>query len=1318
MIVVAYPENEDPFETRERVRRKEQPNVSWRFYAALFKYESDNFSDAELWIAMKEHGPVEEVKDTEPDKALKTVKPCNNPRKPLPRILIRRITSNEIPQGSNQNRNNKCLKLDKNPEPVVITDHTTASGSSKRKQPVITSNQVIQKNQKKTNYASNGEINAEKSSQPEVIKENQSVGLLVPSTSAKLLVEQQQLQPPTEQQLSIQPPTGREPSPQPPIDRQPSPKLKRYADETHIIYQPIAPNEVNIQFPAHYLSSQSHQDAEHPQKILLPKSISSSPKPQKITKRSRSLSTSKTPSQALLEAQRSCLIQELNIQEKVTQSSTKSNNTNQIAISETQTEELAPFTENIKDQSIPSSNQIQPTQFTIVQNDHNCQCSGMKKTMIKVVDRQSSPQPPIDQQPSPKFIAEQHSSLKSSCEKQSSRIGEDHQRISISTVDLHGSQGDLASYQNVMPEPVTDKRLSTKTSPSNFKPAHQPDSINERPTPLVRHENSLPEPHSRDITAGQSKEPNESQKTQLQWILTAPKIVPKPPSTSKQLFQQYGYPQSPFFSVNSTSNTKFQTKVFSGKNSIEVADNHSFLCTQDIINSMPSTSHHEHTSEKLTQMLKLKARQQLSAAKKVKNPVDNKTRPEGMARNIATLEYPPNSIRQLGLPGSSTVVQSAQFAQHHLQQAQIDGLLINDDRYGMRDPCPQGMMNAPASQNLLKLAHQYNPFFGMSHEQQYLPTRDEYLQQYTRCQDMLRRPNMTPTLDQKAYHQNAMMHGGSVIQSQPNPIKQPIHFFSQNVNHYVPINNVYSQEVKSHELIKRYYTDGTHIIYQPIAPEEVNIQFPAYHLSSQSQQDAEHPQKKQSPQNYRDPDTTNIQNGLPLKSIRRSPIPKPQKITKRSRSLPTLKTPSQALLDTQRSCLVQALDIQERVNKSSTKSNNTNLAAISETQTEELASSTENIKVHHIPLSNQIQATQFTGVQNEHNCQCSPMKKTMINQATETDLIMDVSHCVEAIAGSSFSESASRTVESMCQTDEWLEKEEGSLYQETSSDSENTTDEFESENEVVPEANQATLTAEQNLSQENQHQQSRIIVEQDTLDTIGTLFTQMGANLSLTRDMFDGLRNSILVCTQTYKELLAKVDKLNSIEPLQNSAYLPNNVISQATQKIPARGNDYTTSVDNATTSIHEQRGTFSLPPEYDPNDTKWTLKYRENKRGLVELISRTGVYVKKKELKRCIRESNDCRTLARLLLTEVFSQNALRVCSWTGGKAKAFNSVNIDVRPGLDENARMVLLTFVEQHGKKCGWSKANPSAVMSTIRTKINDVRAKYEQSCKVSH
>jgi len=39
-VVVAYPNDEDPFDTRDRAKRKEKYKEDWRFYMAEIKYES------------------------------------------------------------------------------------------------------------------------------------------------------------------------------------------------------------------------------------------------------------------------------------------------------------------------------------------------------------------------------------------------------------------------------------------------------------------------------------------------------------------------------------------------------------------------------------------------------------------------------------------------------------------------------------------------------------------------------------------------------------------------------------------------------------------------------------------------------------------------------------------------------------------------------------------------------------------------------------------------------------------------------------------------------------------------------------------------------------------------------------------------------------------------------------------------------------------------------------------------------------------------------------------------------------------------------
>lgn len=134
------------------------------------------------------------------------------------------------------------------------------------------------------------------------------------------------------------------------------------------------------------------------------------------------------------------------------------------------------------------------------------------------------------------------------------------------------------------------------------------------------------------------------------------------------------------------------------------------------------------------------------------------------------------------------------------------------------------------------------------------------------------------------------------------------------------------------------------------------------------------------------------------------------------------------------------------------------------------------------------------------------------------------------------------------------------------------------------------------------------------------------------------------------------------------------------------------------------------LPAEYDENDSKWTLKNREPGLGLVELMDDSGVYVKALELKNCKRLSKDCKSLARMLLIEIFNRSALGTCSWTGARAKAFDQDGTNVRPGLDEHARTVLMNYVAEHAKKEGWYYENHT-ILNSIRNKMQELRVKYK-------
>nr|CCQ19222.1 BEN domain protein [Cotesia sesamiae Kitale bracovirus] len=145
---------------------------------------------------------------------------------------------------------------------------------------------------------------------------------------------------------------------------------------------------------------------------------------------------------------------------------------------------------------------------------------------------------------------------------------------------------------------------------------------------------------------------------------------------------------------------------------------------------------------------------------------------------------------------------------------------------------------------------------------------------------------------------------------------------------------------------------------------------------------------------------------------------------------------------------------------------------------------------------------------------------------------------------------------------------------------------------------------------------------------------------------------------------------------------------------------------------IRSQIRSFVLPPEYDPHDTRWTLKYRENdpKLNLVELVPGSSVFINSLRLAHCKLSAKESKELARMLLVEVFSQSALSVCSLTGVRANAFDVSGTNVRPGLDEKARITILAFVKEHALEKNWGPFDSQSVVNTLRSKIQDLRGKH--------
>lgn len=148
---------------------------------------------------------------------------------------------------------------------------------------------------------------------------------------------------------------------------------------------------------------------------------------------------------------------------------------------------------------------------------------------------------------------------------------------------------------------------------------------------------------------------------------------------------------------------------------------------------------------------------------------------------------------------------------------------------------------------------------------------------------------------------------------------------------------------------------------------------------------------------------------------------------------------------------------------------------------------------------------------------------------------------------------------------------------------------------------------------------------------------------------------------------------------------------------------------NNPLNKIRDKAHKFTLPPEYDPNDSRWTLKHREKKSGLVELLPQSQVYIDAIQLSNCNIMSQDSKILARMLLLEIFTKNALSVCSLTGKKANAFEG---PIRPGLDEHARTVLLNYVKKYAAEKNWADFDRQLVVNSIRNKMQEMRGKYKK------
>ncbi|KAH0547180.1 uncharacterized protein LOC123269298 isoform X2 [Cotesia glomerata] len=330
-------------------------------------------------------------------------------------------------------------------------------------------------------------------------------------------------------------------------------------------------------------------------------------------------------------------------------------------------------------------------------------------------------------------------------------------------------------------------------------------------------------------------------------------------------------------------------------------------------------------------------------------------------------------------------------------------------------------------------------------------------------------------------------------------------------------------------------------------------------------------------------------------------------------------------------------------------------------------------------------------------------------------------------------------IDNTLQINEWMEEETPSAHHGANSDSDTIIDhevtsvhEMSADEAPIERTNNfygtgitsGSSSADRSIVAQNStnHQtHSKVVLEQQMLDNFATLFTQMGSTLRCTCDMYNTLRSSNLDTAATYKKLLGTVEEFNSAQNLASNSSSSSNRTEEVSQfpeerymKISGRSNSsntnrYSKKVANNPPKKKHNSWRFVLPSEYDPHDTKWTLKYRTNLPGLVELMPQSGVYVSYGDLKYCQQVSKDCKSLALRLLPAVFNSKALSVCLSITERAQASDNVGSNVRPELDDHACSVLLNFVLEHGLQHGWN-TDLQPILSTLHSKIQEIRFRY--------
>ncbi|KAG6465233.1 hypothetical protein O3G_MSEX015016 [Manduca sexta] len=120
------------------------------------------------------------------------------------------------------------------------------------------------------------------------------------------------------------------------------------------------------------------------------------------------------------------------------------------------------------------------------------------------------------------------------------------------------------------------------------------------------------------------------------------------------------------------------------------------------------------------------------------------------------------------------------------------------------------------------------------------------------------------------------------------------------------------------------------------------------------------------------------------------------------------------------------------------------------------------------------------------------------------------------------------------------------------------------------------------------------------------------------------------------------------------------------------------------------------VPPEFDENDTRWTLRHRQPGPGLKELIENSEVHVEVDKLNRYTGMATSSEYLTKVLMTIIFTDEALSYCNMFAQKKNK-----------LDNNAVNVLFEFVKGFASRKGLPAVDLVTFNDWVRSKLRSMK-----------